>query len=226
MGTARKLIYFDIILAGFAVLILLSNIAATKLVAIGPLIFDGGAILFPLVYVFGDVITEVYGYKAARRAIYVGIFASVLASLTFLAVQHLPSAAEYTNQAAFESVLGFVPNIVLASLAGLFAGQFINAFVMAKLKIRTKGKKLWLRLGASTLAGELIDTTIFCVIAFYGILSGGSLLNYILVGVCYKVLVEFAVMPITYKLVRVLKKRENLEVYDKKTDFNPFHFEK
>lgn len=221
-----KRTYFDIILACFAALILLSNIAATKLVAIGPLIFDGGAILFPLVYVLGDVITEVYGYKAARRAILIGIFISLLASLTFLAVQYLPPAAEYTNQAAFESVLGFVPNIVVASLLALFAGQFVNAFILAKLKVRTKGKKLWLRLGASTLAGELVDTTIFCTIAFFGILSGGSFLNYVLVGVCYKVAVEFAVMPITYKVVKALKKHEKLDVYDKKISLNPFHFEK
>lgn len=199
---------FDILLALFVALLLISNIAATKLLAIGPFIMDGGAILFPLTYIIGDVLAEVYGLKAAKRAIFTAFGVSALAALTFLAVQYLPGAPEYTNQAAFEAVLGFVPQIVIASLAAFLAGQFINAYVLIKIKEKWGEKHLWARLIGSTIAGQFVDTIIFCTIAFYGVITGWSFINYVLVGVAYKVAVEIILLPVTYRVVAIIKRQE------------------
>lgn len=200
--------HFDILLALFVALLLISNIAATKLLAIGPFIMDGGAILFPLTYIIGDVLAEVYGLKAARRAIFTAFGVSALAALTFLAVQYLPGAPEYTNQAAFEAVLGFVPQIVIASLAAFLAGQFINAYVLIKIKEKWGEKHLWARLIGSTIAGQLVDTVIFCTVAFYGVITGWSFINYVLVGVAYKVAMEIILLPVTYRVVAIIKRQE------------------
>ena len=207
-ASALRYRHFDILLALFVALLLISNIAATKLLAIGPFIMDGGAILFPLTYIIGDVLAEVYGLKAAKRAIFTAFGVSVLAALTFLAVQYLPGAPEYTNQAAFEAVLGFVPQIVIASLAAFLAGQFINAYVLIKIKERWGEKHLWARLIGSTIAGQLVDTIIFCTVAFYGIITGWSFINYVLVGVAYKVAVEIILLPVTYRVVAIIKRQE------------------
>lgn len=204
--------YFDLVMVAFVVLLLLSNIAATKLIEIGPFILDGGAILFPFTYVIGDIITEVYGLKRAQRAIMTALGVSVFTALTFLAVQALPSADSYTNQAAFEAVLGFVPQIVVASLAAFFCGQMINAYVLTAIKQRWGEKRLWIRLVSSTVAGQLIDTAIFCTIAFFGVLQGGEFINYVLVGVAYKVLIELLALPVTYTLIRRLKSGETTAI--------------
>lgn len=217
--------YLDIVMVIFVALLLISNIVATKLIVVGPFIFDGGAILFPLTYIIGDILTEVYGYKKARRTIWIGFAVSALAALTFMVVQYLPSAPDWHNQAAYEAVIGFVPRIVLASMGGYLIGQFINSYVLAKLKVRTKGKKMWLRLVASTLFSELADTTVFCTIAFFGILQGWSFANYVVVGVSYKVAVEIICLPITYRVIGFLKRRENIDTYDKDTDFNPLRLD-
>ena len=206
--SALRYRHFDILLALFVALLLISNIAATKLLAIGPFIMDGGAILFPLTYIIGDVLAEVYGLKAAKRAIFTAFGVSALAALTFLAVQYLPGAPEYTNQAAFEAVLGFVPQIVIASLAAFLAGQFINAYVLIKIKEKWGEKRLWARLIGSTIAGQLVDTIIFCTVAFYGIITGWSFINYVLVGVAYKVAVEIILLPVTYRVVAIIKRQE------------------
>lgn len=200
--------HFDILLALFVAILLISNIAATKLLAIGPFIMDGGAILFPLTYIIGDVLAEVYGLKAAKRAIWTAFGVSALAALTFLAVQYLPGAPEYTNQAAFEAVLGFVPQIVIASLAAFLCGQFMNAYVLVKMKEKWGDKNLWARLLGSTIAGQLVDTIIFCTIAFYGIITGWSFANYVLVGVAYKVAMEIILLPVTYRVIAIIKRHE------------------
>lgn len=199
--------HFDIILAIFVALLIISNIAATKLVAIGPFIMDGGAILFPFTYIIGDVLAEVFGLKAAKRAILTAFAASILTALTFLAVQYLPSAAEYANQAAFEAVLGFVPQIVIASLAAFLTGQFVNAYVLVKMKEKWGEKNLWTRLLGSTVAGQLVDTVLFCTIAFYGALTGWSFINYVLIGVAYKISMEIILLPITYRVIHCMKRR-------------------
>lgn len=217
----KRLHYYDIILALFAAVLLISNLAATKLIAFGPIITDGGAVLFPLIYIFGDVLTEVYGYKYARRAIWTGFGVMLLAVLAFTIVRFMPAAEIYTDQKAFEAVLGFFPRIVFASLTAYLVGSFLNSFVLAKLKVRLGGRKLWLRLIGSTFVGELADTTIFALIAFGGILSTPDMVIFILVGWLFKTGVEVVLLPLTYRVVHFLKQQEKSDVYDKKTDFNP-----
>jgi uncharacterized integral membrane protein (TIGR00697 family) len=214
--------YFDIILASFVAALLISNIGAVKLIQFGSIITDGGAILFPLTYIFGDVLTEVYGYAYARRAVWTGFAVMVVASLIFIVVDIAPPAAEWHNQQAFSSILGFVPRIVLASLAAFLFGQFMNAFVLAKLKIRTKGDRLWLRLIGSTIVGELFDTIIFALIAFSGILSAWSMFKFIILGWVFKTCVEIVMLPITYRVIAYLKQSEHRDKYDDKTNFTPF----
>lgn len=217
----KRFLYYDIIIAIFAAVLLISNLSATKIIAFGPILTDGGAILFPLAYIFGDILTEVYGYRYARRAIWTGFAVMVLAVLAFTIVRFLPAAAEYHDQAAFEAVLGFFPRIVIASLVAYLFGSFINSYVLAKLKIKTNGKSLWLRLISSTAVGELFDTTIFALIAFGGILVGWDMVIFILVGWLFKTGVEVILLPVTYPVIAWLKKREHVDAYDKKTDFTP-----
>jgi uncharacterized integral membrane protein (TIGR00697 family) len=199
---------YDLIVVLFCGLLLISNIGATKLIQFGPIITDGGAILFPLTYILGDVLSEVYGFRRAKRAILMGFGLSVLASLTFYLVQIAPAADAYENQAAFEAVLGFVPRIVLASILGYLAGQLLNAYVLVKIKERTKEPKLWLRLIGSTVVGELADTLVFCTVAFYGVITGGEFLSYVITGYLYKVLIEVVFLPITYPVITLVKRHE------------------
>ena len=213
--------YYDLILVAFASMLLISNLAATKLIAFGPIITDGGAVLFPLIYILNDVLTEVYGYKHARRAIWSGFGVMLLAVFAFTIVRYMPAADVYTDQAAFVAVLGFFPRIVLASLTAYLFGSFLNAFVLAKLKVRTKGKQLWLRLIGSTVVGEFFDTVIFALIAFGGILSGSDMVIFILIGWGFKTGVEVVMLPVTYRVIAWLKKKEGVDVYDKKTNFTP-----
>lgn len=199
---------YPLIVAVFVGVLLISNIGATKLIAAGPLIVDGGAFLFPLTYIIGDVLSEVYGWKAARRAILIGFAMSILAALTFFVVQISPPADGYENQGAFEAVLGFVPRIVLASICGYLVGQLLNAYVLVRIKERTKERYLWARLIGSTAVGEAADTIVFCTIAFYGVITGADFLNYVIVGYVYKTLLEVVLLPITYPVIRAIKRRE------------------
>lgn len=199
---------YPIIMAVFCSVLLISNIGATKLIEFGPLITDGGAFLFPLTYLIGDILSEVYGWKAARRAVILGFAMAVLAAITFYLVQLSPPADGYGNQAAFEAVLGFVPRIVLASICGFLVGQLLNAYVLVKIKERTKERYLWARLIGSTIVGEFADTLVFCTIAFYGIITGSEFVNYVLVGYIYKTLLEVVLLPVTYPVIRFIKRRE------------------
>ncbi len=192
----------------FVGLLLISNIGAVKLIAFGPIITDGGAFLFPLVYVVGDVLSEVYGFRAARRAILLGFAMSLLAVVTFWLVQISPPAEAWGNQESFEAILGFLPRIVLASLAGYLVGQLLNSYVLVWIKERTQEKALWLRLLGSTAIGELADTVVFCTIAFFGIITGTEFLVYVAVGFAYKVLVEVILLPVTYLVIDAVKRRE------------------
>jgi queuosine precursor transporter len=221
-STIRAFRYYDLILAFFASILLISNLGATKLIAFGPIITDGGAILFPLVYIFGDILTEVYGYRYARRAIWTGFGVMLLAVFAFTIVQQAPGAPEWQNQEAYNTVLGFFPRIVLASLCAYLVGEFVNSWVLAKLKVRTQGKMLWARLIGSTVAGELLDTTVFALVAFGGILTGTDMLKFIAIGWAFKTGVEIILLPITYRVIAFLKKREQSDAYDTKTSFTPF----
>lgn len=206
---------YDLLVAAFCGLLLISNVGATKAIAFatptawpGMIVTDGGAFLFPLTYVLGDVLAEVYGLRKARRAILFGFILAGIASLTFWLVSLTPPAPGWPNQDAWAAVLGFVPRIVLASLLGFLAGQFLNAYVLVRIKQRTRERRLWARLIGSTLVGEAADTLIFCVVAFGGILTGGTLVNYVLTGYVYKVAVEVIMLPVTYLAIREVKKRE------------------
>lgn len=215
-GTARAKFasrgssHYDILLALFCVVLILSNIGASKGVAFGPILTDGGFFLFPLAYIIGDVLSEVYGFKAARRAIIVGFAAAIMASVTFWIIIALPAADFYANQEALASVLGPVPLIVLASVLGFLVGQTLNSYVLVKMKERAKERQLWLRLMGSTGVGEFADTLIFCSIAasVIGITTFGDFANYVLVGFIYKSGVEFLFLPITAAVIRWIKKRE------------------
>jgi uncharacterized integral membrane protein (TIGR00697 family) len=205
---------YPMIVGIFVAVLLISNIGATKLISFGPIITDGGVFLFPLAYVIGDVMSEVYGLRAARRAILLGFAMLVLAAVTFMLVQFSPPADGYENQAAFEAVLGFVPRIVVASISGYLVGQLLNAYVLVKIKERTKEKALWLRLIGSTVVGEFADTFVFCTIAFYGIITGAEFWNYVLIGYLYKTLLEVVLLPITYPTIRWVKRREPTYMLD------------
>ncbi|MDI3242701.1 queuosine precursor transporter [Arthrobacter sp. AL08] len=205
--------YFGIMLAVMAVVLILSNIGASKGVAIGPIITDGGFFLFPLAYILGDVISEVYGFKVARKAIVTSFALSVFASLCYWIIIALPGFGdEYglAKQSALESALGPVPQIVFASLLAFFAGQTINSWILVKMKARTGEKSLWARLMGSSGVGEFVDTLIFCSIAasVIGISDGAMFVNYVLVGFLYKTLVEFAFVPLTSLAIGWVKKRE------------------
>lgn len=202
--------YYALIVSGFVSLLLVSNIAATKGIAFGPVLTDGGAFLFPLTYVLGDVLAEVYGFRATRRAIVMGFVVSLLAAVTFTLVASSPGAPGYANQAAFDAVLGVVPRILAASVAGYLAGQLLNALALVAIKRRTAERHLWARLLGSTLVGEAADTIVFCSIAAgaIGILTPGDFVNYVVLGYVYKCLVEVVVMPGTYALTGWLKHHE------------------
>lgn len=206
-STERSSLY-PLIVGAFVGVLLISNIGATKLIAFGPLITDGGAFLFPLAYVIGDILSEVYGLRAARRAIWLGFVMLVIAAATFWLVQISPPAAAYENQAAFEAVLGFVPRIVAASIAGYLVGQLLNAYVLVRIKERTAERALWLRLIGSTVVGELADTIVFCTIAFYGVITGAEFVTYVVVGYVYKTLLEVVLLPVTYPVIGWIKRRE------------------
>lgn len=210
-GFARRpRTYFDLVVAAYCVVLVLSNVAATKGVAFGPVLTDGGFFLFPIAYVLGDVVAEVYGFRAARRAIVTSFAAGLFSSVVFWLVIALPPAEFYQGQEAFETVLGPVPLIVAGSLLGYLAGQLLNAFVMVRIKARTQERHLWARLIGSTLVGELVDTVIFCAVAapVIGIGTASDFLNYVVVGYVYKVLVEVVVLPVTYAAIAWLKRRE------------------
>lgn len=219
--------YYDIVLALFVGLMLISNVSAVKLISfnfgdLGHIITDGGAILFPLTYIINDILTEVYGFTYARRAIWMGFFVQVIAVTTFFLVQRAPAAADWAvNQSSFDAIIGFVPRIVLASLVAYLFGEFFNSIILAKLKVVTRGKNLWFRLIGSTVVGEAFDTIVFCLIAFGGILHGSEMVNYIVVGWVFKVSVEVIFLPISYLVIDFLKRSEKVDSYDTQTDFNP-----
>jgi hypothetical protein len=215
--------YLDYLINIFVVTLIISNLVAPKLCQLGPFKVSAALLLFPFTYIFGDIFTEVYGYGASRRAIWTGFSASALMSVIAIIVVKLPPAADWANQQAYELVLGFVPRIVVASLIAYWCGEFANAFVMARLKVATKGRMLWVRTIGSTAAGQLVDTVIVTTLVFLGSESLATIGELILNGYGFKVLYEAAMTPVTYWIVNALKKAEGVDVYDVDTNFNPFH---
>jgi uncharacterized integral membrane protein (TIGR00697 family) len=203
-------VYYPVLAAVFTALVIISNITATKGVAFGPIITDGGFIVFPLTYVIGDVLSEVYGFKAARRVIFVGFAMNILAAAALWITIYLPAADFYANQAHFENVVHAYTQLIVAGLAGFIVGQTINAWVVVLIKERTKEKHLWARLVGSTFAGQLGDTLVFCSIAAnaIGINSFGVFAVYTAQGWLYKTAVEVVMLPVTYRVIAFIKRRE------------------
>ncbi len=228
--------YYDLLVHAFVVVLLVSNLVAQKIVALGPFeiggytlgpfLISGAQMLFPITYIFGDVFVEVYGYGASRRAIWIGFFSAALLALMALFTTALPAAPEFQNQEAFEQVFGFVPRVLIGSLIAYWSGEFANAFVMSKMKLLTKGKYLWTRTIGSTVVGQFVDTVIVIGIVFGGVQSLDTMMNLVFVGYFAKVGYEAAATPLTYLVVNTLKRAEGVDVYDEGVDFNPFKTEK
>lgn len=201
---------YPVFLAAFVVVFVISNITASKGVTIGPLVTDGAFFLFPIAYIIGDVLAECYGFKATRVAIWTGFASALVAVLAFYVAIWLPAADFYENQEAFSTVLGLVPQIVAASLAGYAVGQLLNAWVLTTMKNRNANAPLWQRLMGSTVVGEFGDTLVFCLIAAtaIGISTVSDLVNYVIVGFVWKTAMEAVLLPVTYRVVAWVKKRE------------------
>lgn len=225
--------YYDLIMAAFVAVLLCSNligvhkVSSINLPFYGNYIYGAGVLFFPISYLFGDILTEVYGYARSRRVIWAGFGALIFASLMSFVVTSLPPASTMSaeQQTAINTIFGQVPRIVLASLLGFWAGEFTNSFVLAKLKIFTSGKYLWTRTIGSTFAGEAVDSLIFYPVAFYGIWSTEQVVSVMIGNYFIKVLWEVLATPFTYKIVGFLKRAEHEDFYDKDTDFNPFKLE-
>ena len=224
--------YYDLLVHAFVVVLLVSNLVAQKLVAIGPFILfgrelgpfyiSGAMILFPITYIFGDVFVEVYGYGASRRAIWIGFFSAALLAVMAQITTSLPAAPAFNNQDAFERVFGFVPRVLAGSLVAYWCGEFANAFVMSKMKLVTKGKLLWTRTVGSTVVGQLVDTVVVITIVFIGVHDFRTMLNLMFTGYFFKVGYEAIATPVTYWVVNSLKRAEDLDTFDEGVSFNPF----
>jgi queuosine precursor transporter len=218
----RRFRYYEILVHAFVVILLISNLVGQKITAVGPFRISGAQLLFPITYIFGDIFTEVYGYRGSRRAIWIGFFASALLSAMGMFTVWLPPAPDWSGQQAFATVFGFVPRMVAASLVAFWCGEFANSFVMAKMKVLTKGRHLWTRTIGSTVVGQLVDTSVLMVLAFGGTLSPSLIANLIFSGYFGKVAYEALATPMTYAVVNFLKRREGVDVMDVGISFNPF----
>ncbi|WP_284124902.1 queuosine precursor transporter [Parerythrobacter aestuarii] len=215
--------YFDLVMAAFVAILLLSNlIGAAKLSTVAGFTFGAGILFFPVSYVIGDVLTEVYGYARARRVIWTGFAAMIFMAFMSYVVVAMPPAASWDGQEAYESVFGSTWRIVLASITAFWAGEFVNSFVLAKMKVWTQGKALWSRTIGSTVFGQGIDSLIFYPIAFLGIWETSDVLTVMVTNWLLKVVWEAVLTPVTYVVVGTLKQREGVDVYDSDTDFSPF----
>lgn len=229
-AAARPFRYFDLVMAAFVTILLLSNVigagkvAEIELPGLGLVPFGAGLLFFPVSYVIGDVLTEVYGYARARRVIWTGFCALVFMALMSFVVVALPPAASWGNQAAYEAVFGQVPRIVLASIIAFWAGEFVNSYVLARMKVWTRGRMLWSRTIGSTFVGQGVDSALFYPLAFLGAegWTTGLVVTVALTQWALKTGWEVLLTPVTYKVVGFLKAREGIEVFDTTTDFSPF----
>ncbi len=218
--------YFLYIAVLFVAVLMISNTTAGKLIEIGPFVVSGAIVVFPISYIFGDVLTEVYGYKASRKIIWSGFGALILMSFFYWLIGKLEPASFWLNQEAYETILSSVPRITLASITAYFCGEFSNSFVMSRMKVWMNGKKLWMRTIGSTMVGEGVDSIVFIAVAFSGSVPVKEMA--VIVGSIYlfKVIYEVVATPFTYIIVNKLKKAEGIDVYDKGISYNPFILEK
>lgn len=215
--------YYEFVMASFVTVLLCSNlIGASKIASVGEFSFGAGVLFFPISYIFGDVLTEVYGYARARRVVWAGFGAMIFASFMSWIVLSLPPAEGWEHQAAFETVFAATPRIVVGSLVAFFCGEFCNSYVLAKMKVATGGRFLWLRTIGSTIVGEGVDSLLFYPIAFYGIWPNDLVLKVMVSNYLIKVGWEAMITPFTYLIVNALKKAEHEDHFDRHTDFNPF----
>lgn len=214
--------HLDTITAAFVAVLLISNVASTKILDLGPFTFDGGTLLFPLSYIFGDILTEVYGFRRARKVIWLGFGAAFAMGVTFMVVGAITPSADWPHQEAYETILGLTPRIVAASLLAYWAGEFTNSVLLARMKVATQGRWLWTRTIGSTLVGQLVDTGLFVGIAFGGVLESGLLLQVILSNYVFKCGVEILFTPVTYRITGFLKRTEGIDYFDRGTRFSPF----
>jgi hypothetical protein len=205
----------------FVGVLVLSNILAVKMVRLGPFVFDGGTLLFPLSYIFGDILTEVYGYRASRKVIWTGLASLVVMSLNIWIIGILPADRSWNLQDAYNSILSPMPRIALASVLGYFAGEWSNSALLSRMKVLTKGRWLWTRTLGSTFVGEMADTLIFVLVAFAGTYSNGDIIAMILSNYLFKCSIEAAFTPVTYKIVAFFKRREGVDVFDEGVSYNP-----
>jgi uncharacterized integral membrane protein (TIGR00697 family) len=226
--SGKRLKYYDYCMAAFAVVLICSNligagkVATLDLPLVGAVTFGAGILFFPLGYVLGDVLTEVYGYARARRVVWVGFAASVFAAGMAATVVAMPPAADWKGQEALAAVFGQAPRIFAASITAFWAGEFANAFVLARMKLLTGGKYLWTRTIGSTAVGQGVDTLIFYPLAFWGVWETGLILTVMATNYLLKVAWEALLTPVTYKVVGAMKAAEGLDVFDRGTDFTPF----
>jgi uncharacterized integral membrane protein (TIGR00697 family) len=219
----RRYKYYDLVMAAFVTVLLCANvIGAAKVAQIGGFTFGAGVLFFPISYVFGDILTEVYGYARARKVVWAGFGAMAFASFMSWAILAFPPAPDWPYQEAYEIVFGATPRIVLASLLGYFAGEFCNSYVLAKMKLWTKGRFLWARTIGSTIVGEAVDSVIFYPVAFLWVWETDLVLRVMAANYVLKVLWETAVTPFTYRIVNFLKHAEDEDYFDRNTDFTPF----
>lgn len=222
-ASVRHFRYYDLMMAAFVAILLLSNIiGASKLATVGGVTFGAGILFFPLSYVIGDVLTEVYGYARARRVIWAGFAALIFMAVMSWVVVAMPPAEGWSGQAAYESVFGNAWRIVLASVTAFWAGEFVNSYVLARMKLWTGGKHLWTRTIGSTVFGQAFDSLLFYPIAFLGIWSTEQVVTVMIINWAMKVAWEIVLTPATYLVVGALKRREGVDVFDEGTDFNPF----
>jgi queuosine precursor transporter len=218
--------YYDLVMALFVTILLCSNvIGAAKVATVWGFSFGAGVLFFPISYIFNDVLTEVYGYARARKVVWAGFGAIIFASFMSWVVVALPPAADWHDQLAYETVFGQTPRIVFASLTAFFVGEFANSYVLAKLKIKTNGRHLWVRTIGSTIVGEGVDSMVFYPVAFFGVWEPRLLVQVMISNYTIKVLWEAIVTPVTYRVVNFLKRAENEDYYDHKTNFTPFSIE-
>jgi queuosine precursor transporter len=229
----RSYKYYDLVMAAFVAVLLCSNligvhkVSSVNLPFYGEYIYGAGVLFFPITYLFGDILTEVYGYARSRKVIWAGFGALIFASFMSFVVTSLPAARTMSaeSQQALNLIFGQTPRIVLASLTAFWIGEFVNSFVLAKMKLLTRGKFLWMRTIASTIMGELADSLVFYPIAFYGVWSNEQLVSVMIGNYFIKVLWEVLATPFTYLIVGFLKRAESEDYYDTDTDFNPFTLE-
>jgi len=220
-GRTSYSVWFVFVVAIFITCLIAANVAAVKLVEIFGLVLPAGTIIFPISYIFGDILTEVYGYRQARRVIWLGFFCNFIFVVTIWVGQVLPPASFWDGQKAYERILGYTPRLLAASFLAYLVGEFANSFVLAKMKIITKGRWLWTRTIGSTLVGEGLDSLVFMTLAFVGTIPAAALLSAILTQWLVKSAYEAVVTPLTYVVVNFLKRKEGLDVFDFGTRFNP-----